>query len=125
MDDKNAIIRNSIDFKSTGKTIPLGTYVNITARSNQTDPKGKYVRVRHLSIENGKAINGESIGWTASSNLVAGNSKVFKTNSWLNIKGDNAAWKRGKFIGTKILVGIVALGIQSSKSRGTSQKRNI
>lgn len=111
--DKNALIRTGApNYKSTGNTIAYGSYVEITARSRQTTPEGKYVRIRHVLIEDNAMITGKPIGWTAASNLVAGNSKVFRTDAWLNIKGVNAAWKSGKFIGSKILVAIVGTGGQ-------------
>ncbi len=111
--DDNALIRTaSPDYKSIKEKIPVGCYVEITARSNQTIPVGKYVRVRHMTIEDGIMVPGDPIGWTAASNLVEGNSKVFQGEEWLNIKGDNAAWKRGRFIGAKLLVGIVGTGGQ-------------
>lgn len=111
--DKNALVRTSPpNFESIAETVPYGTYVEVTARSRQTSPEGKYVRIRHLSIKNGKGMAGSPIGWTASSNLVEGNSEVFRSVEWQDIKGNNAAWKKGKFIGAKILVAIVGTGGQ-------------
>ncbi len=114
--DKNAIIRKDpTDFKSTGEKVPYGSYVEITARSRQTTPEAKYVRIRHITIENGVVKAGKPIGWTHSSNLVAGNSEVFKSKQWLDTKGNNAAWKKGNFIGAKVLIGIVGTGGQLQK----------
>jgi hypothetical protein len=111
--DKKALIRTGHpDYKSIRETIPVGTYVEVTARSRQTEPEGKYLRVRHLAIENGEIVPGEPIGWTAASNLVEGNATVFKTNDWQDQRSDNAAWSRGRWIGCKVLVGIVGTGGQ-------------
>jgi D-alanyl-D-alanine carboxypeptidase-like protein len=114
--DGKALIRTaSPDYSSMREIIPVGTYVEITARSGDTDPAGKYVRVRHMSIEEGKLVAGEPIGWTAASNLIAGNSKVFQSEEWQHIEGNNAAWKGGRFIGAKLLVGIGGTGGQLQK----------
>ncbi len=111
--DKKSIIRGGHpDYKSTGEIIPVGTYVEITARSRQTKPEGKYVRVRHMTIEDGTMVPGEPIGWTVASNLAEGNSKVFNTKDWKDKQSDNAAWNRGRWIGSKVLVGIVGTGGQ-------------
>jgi len=114
--DKNALIRKGpTDFESIGELVPYGSYVEVTARSRQTDPDGKYVRIRYIEIENGILTPGKPIGWTHFSNLVAGNSEVFKSRQWLNIKGDNAAWRSGNFIGAKVLIAIVGTGGQLQK----------
>lgn len=114
--DKKSIIRTPApDYKSIKEIIPMGTYVEITARSRDTKPEGKYVRVRHMTIEDGQMVGGEPIGWTAASNLVEGNAPVFKTSAWKNKEGDNAAWSRGRWIGNKVLVGIVGTGGQLQK----------
>jgi len=121
--DSNALVRKGPPgFEFTGKRgnrerIPVGTYVDVTGRSRQTVPEGKYLRVCKATIENGELVRGESIGWTAASNLVQGNSKVFASSEWADIKGPNAAWKRvnsrkGAFIGAKVLISIVGTGGQ-------------
>lgn len=94
------------------QAIPVGTYVEVTARSNDTEPIGKHVRVRHMTIEGGEMVGGEPIGWTLATNLVEGNSKAFQEEAWLAKEGDNAAWKRGRYIGAKVLVGVVGTGGQ-------------
>lgn len=114
--DNNSLVRKEgPNFNSIGEKIQAGTYVEVTARSRETVPEGKYVRVRHLTIQNGAMIPGEPIGWTAASNLVAGNSKAYTGAKWRDEKGDNAAWRSGKFIGAKLLVGIVGTGGQLQK----------
>ncbi len=114
--DKNALVRQGpSNFDSIGEVVPYGSYVEITARSRQTNPIGKYVRIRHVVIKNGILTSGEPIGWTHSSNLVAGNSQVFKTEQWAHSKGDNAAWRSGNFIGAKILIAIIGTGGQLQK----------
>ena len=111
--DKKALIRTGKpEYNSIKESIPIGSYVEITARSNDTDPIGKFVRVRHMTIVDGQLVEGDPIGWTLGTNLVEGNSKIFQTEEWANIKGDNAAWKRGRFIGAKVLVAIVGTGGQ-------------
>ena len=111
--DKRALIRTGPpEFKSTGEVIPVGTYVDITHRSRQTDPEGQYVKVSLATIEDGKLVQGDSLGWTASSNLVEGCSKVFSSDIWSDPQNPNAAWRSKKFIGSKILVGIVGTGCQ-------------
>jgi len=111
--DKKAFIRTGpSNFESLNAVIPYGSYVMVTARSRQTAPEAQYVRVRYLRIENGVPIIEGHIGWTHSSNLVEGNSKVFKSNQWRNTRGNNAAWKKGEFIGAKVLVALVGTGGQ-------------
>ena len=121
--DSNALVRKGPPtFEFTGEKgnrerIPVGTYVDVTGRSRQTVPEGQYVRVCKATIENGELVKGEPIGWTASSNLVQGNSKAFTSPEWANTKGPNAAWKRvsskkGAFIGAKVLISIVGTGGQ-------------
>lgn len=114
--DNKSLIRNGgPNYNSIGEVIPIGSYVEVTARSRETVPEGKYVRLRHLTIQNGAMVLGEPIGWTAASNLVAGNSLEYKKAKWVDKKGDNAAWRLGEFIGAKLLVGVVGTGGQLQK----------
>lgn len=111
--DDNALIRTGPpEFKPKSKTISRGTYVDVTARSRQTDPEGKFMRVCFATINDDELVRGEPIGWTSSTNLVEGNSKVFTSSGWLEIKGRNAVWAGGKFKGFKVLISIVGSGAQ-------------
>ena len=112
--DRDARIRKpGPEFEWTGERIPIGSYVEVTARSDEEDDKGRrHFRVRFMTVEDGKIVAGEPIGWTLETNLVEGNSPVFTSQDWLNKKGPNAAWKKGEFIGAKVLVGIVGRGAQ-------------
>ncbi|MDH3293764.1 MAG: peptidoglycan-binding protein [Acidimicrobiia bacterium] len=111
--DPRSLVRNGPPtFRSLGTTIPVGTYVVVTARSEDTDPIGKFVSVGRGEIEAGAITAIEPLGWTASSNLTDGCSKVFTTDAWLSQTGPNACWRRGRFIGAKILVNIVGTGGQ-------------
>lgn len=111
--DNNALIRNgSPTYKSQGTKIPAGAYVVVTARSQDTDPVGSRVRVSRGEITDGKIKAVEPIGWTAASNLARGCSPIFTTDAWVSETGPNACWRRGKFIGAKVLVNIVGTGGQ-------------
>jgi hypothetical protein len=111
--DGNSLIRTPPpEFRSLGRTIEVGTYVVVTARSRQTDPEGRFVRVSRGRIEAASILPVEPIGWTAASNLTEGCSPVFATDVWSDITGPNACWKSGDFIGAKILVNIAGTGGQ-------------
>jgi peptidoglycan hydrolase-like protein with peptidoglycan-binding domain len=99
-------------FPSHGTTIPIGSYVVVSGRSQDTDPPGKFVNVSRVEIEDGAITATEPLGWTAASNLTDGCSNVFTTDAWLSDTGPNACWRRGRPIGAKILVNIVGTGGQ-------------
>ncbi|HEX8267367.1 MAG TPA: M15 family metallopeptidase [Pyrinomonadaceae bacterium] len=107
-DDQALIREGAPNFKSTGKTIPVGTYVLVTEKSE--DNAGKYVKVCEAQIANGEVSAGQEIGWTAAVNLTDGCSKHFTTMHWTNQQGANACWRGGKYIGAKVLVNIVGVG---------------
>ena len=98
-----------------GTTVPAGTFVVVTAKSKETDPRGKFVRVSRGKIENVGITPVEPFGWTSASNLARGCSRVFTTEAWINKEGPNGCWRRGKFIGAKVLVDIVGTGGQMQK----------
>jgi len=104
--DKQSLIRGGKpNFISTGNSIPIGSYVLVTEKS---DIAGKnFVKVSLAEISNGEITAKEEIGWTSAANLTDGCSKYFASVDWLDTKGGNACWKRGSYIGTKILVNIV------------------
>ena len=107
--DQKALIRlGAPDFKSTGKTIPAGTYVIVKEKSR--NPAGKYVKVSRAVIADGKISGADEIGWTAAANLTDGCTKHYGTDAWTNEKGANACWRGGRFIGAKILINIVGVG---------------
>ncbi len=111
--DGNSLVRTGPPpFRSRGTTIPVGTYVVVTARSTDTEPPGKFVRVGRGELVDGKPRAVERIGWTAASNLTEGWSPVYATEAWTDQTGPNAAWRSGSFIGSKILVDIVGTGGQ-------------
>lgn len=107
--DKQALIRDGAPkFASTGKSIPQGSYVVVTER---TDNGGKmFVKVSTCEIKNGKLKKKDEIGWTAATNLTDGCTGAYGKPEWLDQKGANACWRGGAFIGTKILVNIVGNG---------------
>lgn len=110
--DKQSLIRGGKpDFASTGKTIPVGTYVLVTERA-QNDQKKTFVKVSKALIENADITAGEEIGWTAASNLLDGCSNAFFDGDWTDPKGANSCWQRGNYIGSKILVNIIGTGSQ-------------
>ena len=111
--DSRSLVRDgSPTYRSQGTTIPVGTYVLATEKSEDTDPIGKFVSVSRGEIVGGAIRPIEPLGWTASSNLTDGCSTVFATRAWLSTTGPNACWRRGRFIGAKILVNIVGTGGQ-------------
>ncbi len=111
--DNNALIRNgSPNYKSQRTKIPAGTYVVVTARSKDTDPKARFVRVSEGKFNDFKITAVKPLGWTAASNLAAGWSPIFTTDAWVSEIGPNACWRKGRFIGAKVLVNIVGTGGQ-------------
>lgn len=107
--DKQALIRaGSPGFASTGKTIPVGSYVLVTETAQNA---GKtFVKVCRAEIKKGKIKAKEEIGWTSKGNLTDGCTSYYAGADWLDQKGANACWQLGKYIGTKILVNIVGNG---------------
>lgn len=103
-DAKSLIREGPPEFKSTGRAIPLGTFVLVTAK------QGKYVKVRQGSVLNGQAQPGAEIGWTAASNLTDGWSAIFGTDVWKETKGPNSCWEKGRFVGNRVLANIVGMG---------------
>ena len=117
--DGNSIVRTGPpsyrpvkDANNKNETLAPGTYVVVTARSQDTNPKGTRVRVSRGEVQDGEVRAVEPLGWTAASNLVEGWSKVFTTDAWRSETGPNGCWRRGKFIGAKILVEVGGAGGQ-------------
>ena len=112
--DSDAVVRQvspPFNYVRPRTTIPMGTEVVVTARS-EGEPAGKYVHVSHGTVKHGKPSPAEGIGVTAFSNLTPGWSPFFGTEEWTNQKGDNACWRKGKYIGAKVLADIVGTGGQ-------------
>ena len=55
---------------------------------------------------------GEEIGWTLASNLKEGCCEFYFSDEWTNKQGPNACWRRGEYIGPKLLVNIVGFGAE-------------
>lgn len=107
--DKQAIIRSgSPNFASTGKTIPVGSYVLVTDKAQSAGKS--FVKVSKAEIKDGKITAKEEIGWTSAANLTEGCTDYFATPDWIDTKGANACWRLGTYLGAKILVNIVGNG---------------
>ena len=105
--DANALIREGAPgFTSRGTTIPVRSFVAVT----ETSGDGKFVRVSRLEIVQSQMQVGEDIGWTRASNLMAGCSDLYFSNQWIDEKGPYACWRRGAYLGPKLLVNIVGFG---------------
>ena len=105
--DANALIRDGApDFASRGIRIPVRSFVAVT----ETSDDGKFVRVSRLEIVQGEMQVGEEIGWTRASNLTGGCSDLYFSDEWSDQKGPNACWRRGEYLGPKLLVNIVGFG---------------
>lgn len=105
--DANALIRDGApDFTSRGTTIPVRSFVAVTEKSAD----GKFVKVSKVQIVDGRMQVGEEIGWTRASNLKDGCSDLYFSDEWTNQKGPNACWRRGQYLGPKLLVNIVGFG---------------
>jgi hypothetical protein len=114
--DLHALIRDgSPTYDSRGETIPPGTFVVVTARSSDTEPAGKFVRVSLGEIADGVITAVRPLGWTMFSNLTEGCSSIFSSDAWINETGPNACWRSGVFIGAKILVDIIGTGGQNEQ----------
>jgi hypothetical protein len=110
--DKQAIIRGGApNFASLGKTIPVGSYVVVTEKA-QANGKS-FVKICRAETAGGQITKKEELGWTSAVNLTDGCAKFFASAAWLDQKGANACWRKGAYIGTKILVNIV--GIEKHK----------
>ena len=105
--DANALIRDGApDFISRGTTIPIRSFVSV----NETSADGKFVKVSKLSFVENRMEVGEEIGWTKLSNLKDGCSDLYFSDDWIDKKGPNACWRRGAYLGPKLLVNIVGFG---------------
>lgn len=105
--DANALIRDGAPgFVSRGTTIPVRSFVTVT----ETSADGKFVRVAKLQIVQGQMEVGEEIGWTKATNLKDGCSDLYFSDDWSDKKGPNACWRRGEYLGPKLLVNIVGFG---------------
>ena len=103
--DANALLREgSPHFTSLGTTIPIKSYVAVTETS------GDFARVSKLKIVQNEMQIGEDIGWTKASNLVDGCSDLYFSDDWTSEKGPNACWRRGQYLGPRLLVNIVGFG---------------
>jgi hypothetical protein len=103
--DANALLREGApNFASLGTKIPVKSFVSVTEVS------GDFVRVSKLEIVNHEMQIGEDLGWTKASNLKDGCSDLYFSEEWLDNKGPNACWRRGEFLGPKLLVNIVGFG---------------
>lgn len=105
--DTKAFIREGPPgFKSKETTIPFKSFVAVT----ETSSDGKHVKVSNIQILQGEMEMGEEIGWTVASNLKDGCADFYFTDEWSNQKGPNACWRKGAYIGPKLLVNIVGVG---------------
>lgn len=97
-----------------GEKIAQGSYVVIKEESQDTDPKGKFVKVSSVvKNSNGTFVEGGTLGWTAKSNLVDG---------WADFKSYNAEWERGSYIGQTDVVNIAGTeGIEQISSKTLEQ----
>ena len=103
--DRNALIREgSPNFASLGTKIPIESFVVVTETS------GNFVRVSKMTIVQNAIEVGEDIGWTKASNLQDGCSNLYFSDDWTSRKGPNACWRRGEYLGPKLLVNIVGFG---------------
>ena len=103
--DGNALIREGApSFTSLGTKIPIRSFVAVTEIS------GNFVRVSKLTIVNNEMVVGEDVGWTKASNLQDGCSDLFFSDEWTDQKGPNGCWRKGTFLGPKLLVNIVGFG---------------
>jgi hypothetical protein len=105
--DANAFIRDGApDFLSRGTKIPFRSFVAVT----ETSADGEFVRVSKLQIAQNQMQVGEELGWTKAANLKDGCSDLYFSAEWTNQKGPNACWRKGEYLGPKLLVNIVGFG---------------
>lgn len=103
--DPNALIREGApNFTSLGTKIPIRSFVAVT------ETRGDFVRVSKMTIVQNAIEMGEDIGWTKASNLRDGCSELYFSNEWTDKQGPNACWRRGEYLGPKLLVHIVGFG---------------
>jgi hypothetical protein len=107
--DANALVRDGApDFASRGTTIPVKSFVAVT----ETSPDGKFVKVSEMTIAQGQMQIGGEIGWTKATNLKDGCSDLYFADQWTDHKGPNACWRKGEYLGPKLLVNIVGFGAE-------------
>jgi hypothetical protein len=107
--DANALLRDGApDFVSKGTTIPLRSFVAVT----ETSPDGKFVKVSKLKIVQNQMQPGEELGWTKAANLKDGCSDLYFSDEWTDQMGPNACWRKGEYLGAKLLVNIVGFGAE-------------
>jgi D-alanyl-D-alanine carboxypeptidase len=107
--DANALLRAGAPaFTSIGTTIPLKSFVAVT----ETFADGKFVKVSKLTIVQNEMVVGEELGWTAVSNLKDGCTDLYFSGDWTDQKGPNACWRKGEYLGPKLLVNIVGFGAE-------------
>lgn len=105
--DANALLREGPpNFTSLGTKVPVKSFVSVTETS------GDFVRISKLTIVNREMQIGEDIGWTKASNLKDGCSDLYFSDEWTDKKGPNACWRKGEFLGAKLLVNIVGFGAE-------------
>ena len=105
--DANALLRDGPPgFASRGTTIPFKSFVAVTEKSAD----GQFVKVSKITIAQNQMEIGEELGWTKATNLRDGCSDLYFVDEWTNQKGPNACWRRGEFLGAKLLVNIVGFG---------------
>src|SRR5829696_3524426 len=105
--DANAFVRDGApEFTSRGTRIPVRSFVAVM----ETSDDGKVVRVSRLEIVQSQMQVGEEIGWTRISNLTDGCSDLYFSDEWTGKMGPNACWRRGEYLGPKLLVNIVGFG---------------
>ena len=109
--DAAALIRQGPpSFHSTGTSIPRGTFVVVTQTLDSAN--GQMARISRARLETGQIVTEGEIGFTKSLNLAAGWSDEYNAAAFSDQKGPNAAWRRGEFIGQKVLVRMVGLRSQ-------------
>jgi hypothetical protein len=107
--DANALIRDGApDFASRGTSIPVRSFVAVT----ETSSDGKFVKVSKVEIVDGQMQAGEELGWTKAANLKDGCSDLYFSDEWIDQKGPNACWRKGEYLGPKLLVNIVGFGAE-------------
>jgi len=105
--DAKAFVRDGAPaFTSRGTTIPIKSFVVVKERS------GEFVRVSRIAVAGNQMQVGEEIGWTKASNLKDGCADFYFSNEWTSQKGLNACWRRGEYLGPKLLVNIVGFGAE-------------
>jgi hypothetical protein len=104
--DTNALLRHGPPHFAPKGEIPFKSYCVVTDSSED----GRFVKVNRAETGEDRIEVKEELGWTAASSLADGCSAVYFSADWLDEKGPNACWRRGSFIGAKVLVNIVGRG---------------